>query len=133
MIDSSFEIRDLVYASQYQYTYWVLNLNTKNVRLFSGVSGELNEILDDIFPIEYHEQYQYPDRQIPRVSGNYQSEESQIKDERRVQFLRYVNKKLDIYLSKDRNPIVLTGVKEIHSIFNSVFNHQTNLYVSLLY
>ena len=127
VINNSFEVRDLVYASQYEYNYWVLNLNTKNIRLFSGVSGDLNEILDDIFPIEYQEQYQYPARQTPRISGNYQSEESQIKDERRIQFLRHVNKTTDTYLSKEQIPIVLTGVKDIHGIFTSIFNHQNRI------
>ncbi|MDH3708288.1 MAG: hypothetical protein OER04_00285 [Cyclobacteriaceae bacterium] len=127
VVDNSFETRDLTYGIQYLTDYWVLTLNPKAVRLFKAQGHSLHEILEDPFPIEYQEQYQYPDRQKPRISGDYQREESQIKDERRLQFLRHVNKLASPYFKQDPLPIAIMGIKDLQVLFSKIFDYDAQV------
>ncbi len=127
VVDDSFETRDLTYGSQYLTDYWILTLNPKAVRLFKAQGHSLHEIQEDPFPIEYQEQYQYPDRQKPGISGDYQSEESQIKDERRLQFLRHINKSVSPYFKQDPHPIILMGIKDLQVLFAKIFDYDAQV------
>ena len=123
VIDHSFEVRDLVWGKNHWIEYWVLSLDQKGTRLFNGVGAVLDEVNDEHFPLEYEEQYQYPDRQKPAMSGDYVSEETLVKDERLKQYYRHLNKIVVNYIKKAPHPIVLTGVKEHFSLFLKIFEY----------
>jgi len=129
VIDQSFEVRDLVWGRNQWIDYWVLSLDQKETRLFKGVGDALEEIKDDQIPLGYEEQYQYPDRQRPAISGDYVSEETLIKDERLKQYYRHLNKIVLNYIKKAPLPMVLTGVKEHFNVFLKIFDYP-NLVVS---
>jgi len=123
VIDTSFEVRDLVWGKNQWIQYWVLSLDQKGTRLFKGTGKDLEEIRDENFPLEYQEQYQYPDRQRPAMSGDYVSDETLIKDERLKQYYRHLNKVVLTYIKKAPHPIALTGVKEHFSLFLKIFEY----------
>lgn len=127
IVDNSFETRDLVYATQYLIPYRVLVVSTKNVRLLSGEFDQLTEVVDDNFPISYAQQYQYPEAR----SGDYLDEETKIKEVRKVQYFRHVNKIADKYLKNDATPIILAGVKDVLELFETTFDHMDRVAVRM--
>lgn len=122
IIDKTFETRELVYAHQSIAPHWVVSLDSNKARLYKGEGFLLKEIIDEDLPLQHEEQYQFPDRQKPRISGDYQSEESQIKDERQRQFYRHYKKLIDPYLNNDTASIVLSGIKSNHQVFEKIFD-----------
>lgn len=50
---TSFEVRDLVRATNTLYRYWVLSVSQDPVRLFIGFDDELQEIHDEFFPARW--------------------------------------------------------------------------------
>lgn len=122
VIDRSFEIRDLVYASQFQIPYWVVLLNTKKIRIFRGEAESLLEVNDENFPLAYEEQYQFVVHQEP-----YHVEESKIKKERHRQFLRHFNKLASPYFKTDTFPVILLGVQELQGLFDPIFDHKQRI------
>lgn len=59
MPNKNFEIRDLIYFSQFLRPYYLLAISKKRVRLFRGSGGDLQKISNNDSPKQYTEEYEY--------------------------------------------------------------------------
>ena len=105
-IDSTFAIRDLVRGYARTLRYRVLVLGDKPARLLEGVSGMLDEVDSDGFPM-----YVQGARGEPLDSGGYPTH-THLSEEEHRQFFRQVDRALHRHASTAHAlPLVVTGVR----------------------
>ena len=124
IVDESFEVRDLIFVNNRMLSYYVLALSNNKTRFFKSRHLGIEEVENDTFPLTYEEQFQYPARQKPKISGSYGSEESTIQEERQRAFYRHLDKQLTPYFKDKPMPVILLGVADQQVIFkkNSRFH-----------
>ena len=131
VVDFSFEVRDVIFANNWLPQYFVLALSNNKTRLFKARGLGVEEVINESFPLSYEEQFQYPDRQKPKVSGSYGSEESTIREERQKNFYRHLDKLLQPYFKNNTWPIILLGVADQQALFKSITHYKNNIAINL--
>lgn len=129
LISNAFDIRDLLYQQQYAIPYHVLHLTEKEVRLFEGSLATLIEVQDGRFPLKHEDDYEYsrPARGSSYVGAaylkDYEQDKSRLKQLRYEQFLKEVDKALDLYLDQETE-LVVCGVGNDVSDFKRLSRHR---------
>jgi hypothetical protein len=124
MIGRSFEIRDLLYQTNYSRRYFTLMISEKEARLFEGRLNGLVEITDHNFPKKYVDDYIYshPSRGSSYVGNafvkEFEKDKSQLEEIRYQHFAGQVGDGLKDYLIND-TPLILAGAKKDLSYFKS--------------
>jgi hypothetical protein len=132
LIGRSFEIRDLLYQTNYSTRYFTLMLSEKEAKLFEGRLNNLVEITDHNFPKKYVDDYIYshPSRGSSSAGvafvREFEKERSQLEEIRYQHFAGQVGDGLKEYLIDD-TPLILAGAKKDISYFK-IANHN-NLHV----
>jgi hypothetical protein len=135
MVGDSFEIRDLLYKDNFSVPYLVILLSKNQIRLFKGLLDELEEIIDESFPLSYEEEYEYnpPSRGTPFTGHttvrNFEKEKSSLQEIRFQQFCHKADKLLNQYVTT--LPIILLGVEKDIAWFQKVSAHSTNLVLTI--
>ncbi len=132
VIGPSFEIRDILYQTNYAVRYFTLMLSEKEARLFGGRLNSLLEITDHNFPKKYVDDYIYahPARDSS-YDGNafvraFEKDKSQLEEIRYQHFAGEVGDVLKDYLMND-TPLILAGAKKDLSYFKTATHNR--LYV----
>ena len=124
VIGSSFEIRDVLYQTNYARRYFTLMLSEKEARLFEGRLVSLLEITDHNFPKKYVDDYIYAHPARDSSSdGNafvrvFEKDKSQLEEIRYQHFAGEVGDVLKDYLIND-TPLILAGAKKDLSYFEN--------------
>jgi len=122
IIDSSFEVRDVINNLNLLTPYHVLLLSKGNSKLFKGVGVELTEVIDEKFPYKYKEEFQL---QRAHPGSFYNDEESKINQSRLERYFRQVDHLLGTYL--ESSPLILMGVQKYLSTYKGISNYQSLL------
>lgn len=117
IVGENFEVRDMLYLSEYLMDYYVLVLSEKSARLMKGNGEKLEEIKDNNFPIKFHDDYEYVHSSHASSYGyslkSTEKDKSIIREERLISNLKASDKKLSTYITKV-TPLIIAGVnKEI--------------------
>jgi hypothetical protein len=129
VIGPSFEIRDILYQTNYARRYFTLMLSEKEARLFEGRFDHLHEITDHHFPKKYVDDYIYasPARDTSSVGNAYvrviERDKSQLEEIRYQHFAAEVGEILKDYLMND-TPLILAGAKKDLSYFKSATHNR---------
>lgn len=126
ILKNHFETRDISYLNQVSEEYLVLSLSKKEIHLFKSSTHGLLEIINEDFPTEFHEEYEYarPVRGLSygNMSKGFEPDKSITKEMRNIIFLKSVDEKLDHYLA-NKMMFVISGVKEVVSNFMNITRH----------
>jgi hypothetical protein len=114
VIDETFATRNLVYALNRSPRVRVVSLNEKPTRVFEGVHGHLEEVVDNRFPLVN----QGPEGAGP-VKGTPHGN-SALRDERHREFFREVARRLSAIHAADPLPLVLVGIGRYQAFFREV-------------
>jgi hypothetical protein len=114
-VSDKFYVRDLLYYSQVMDEYYVLSLQQKDIRLFQGNGGELVEVCNADFPLEYEETYEYSNASRITSYGStvykqFEKEEAEIEEVRMKDFFKKADEYLERYKYFGR-PVLLVGGK----------------------
>lgn len=131
VVDNSFEVRDVIFTKNRMPRYYVLALSNNKTRFFISQQLGIEEVINESFPLSYEEQFQYPARQKPKVSGNYGSEESTIQEERQKGFYRHLDKLLAPYFKRESRPVILLGVSDQQAVFKKTSRYSNNIAAGL--
>lgn len=128
VVGQNFDLRDLLYKSQYSLPYYVLHLDEKKARLYKGKLKHLEEINNKDFPLAYHNEQEYqPPAQSSSYAGyahvkSFERDKAALEKRRFESFLHHADELIDDYI-KDSEAIILCGVKRYTSAFLNRTNH----------
>jgi hypothetical protein len=125
ILGRNFEIRDLIYFTQFLKPYYLLTTSKKKVRLFKGSGNDLQEIINNDFPKQYKEEYEYARPSIASSSGvlkDFERDKSILQEIRQMSFLKQADDTLNKYL-KDDTALFVAGVGEAVANFEHVSHH----------
>ena len=132
MVGDSFEIRDLLYKDNFSVPYLVILLSKNQICLYKGLLDELEEIIDENFPLLYEEEYVYnPPSRGTSFTGhtivrNFEKEKSSLEEIRFKEFYQKADKLLNQYVISD-SPIILLGVQKDIAWFKKISIHAKKL------
>jgi hypothetical protein len=126
LIDSYFDVSDIIETLDKMVSYSVLLLSKNKARLFEGNGNSLLEISDVNFPRHFENEFQV---QRSSTHSLYNNEKSKIDNVRVKDYFRKIDKLLKQYINNE--PIVLLGVTEHLSKFKSVSKHKTQIVAEL--
>lgn len=126
VIDETFATRDLVFALNRTYRYWVLSLSEQPTRLYEATRESLIEVTENGFPLTH----QGPGGETA-LPGGPGVQKSAYRDERHRQFFRNIDAELTKVLKEDDLPVVLVGVDRYLSFYNEITQNKQNIVASL--
>jgi hypothetical protein len=112
VIDQTFATRDLVYGMHRALRYWVLLLSQASTRLFAGTAETLEEVHDQMFPM----QMTGPGATAPLP---YLADSSYL-DDRHRRFFQQVDNAFATYAKDEELPLIVGGVDRQISFFQEV-------------
>lgn len=126
LLGKNFELKDLIYYSQFLTPYYLLAVSKKKIRLFRGEGRDIQEVHNDDFPKQYVESYEYskPSRASSFSQGlkDYELDKSEMQELRQKNFFKEVDDSMSKYLKKDM-PLLVAGVEEELTNFEHVSRH----------
>ncbi|MGC1239989.1 MAG: hypothetical protein WA874_00300 [Chryseosolibacter sp.] len=130
MLGQTFEIRDLVYFGQLLKPYFLLALSKNRIRLFKGSGRDLQEVINNDFPKDYVEEYEYERPSLGSSSGSslksYERDKSILQESREKGFFRNADAILNKYL-KENTSLFVAGVEEAIANFQDASHHLKNI------
>jgi hypothetical protein len=122
IIDTSFEISDIIESLDKMIDYFIIALSKNSTKLYKGYGNSLFEINDENFPQHFENEFQ-----ISRTSpySMYNDEESKFNEKQLDDYFRKIDKLLNLYTKNE--PIVVLGVIEHISRFKLISKHQNNI------
>jgi hypothetical protein len=125
ILGRNFEIRDLIYFTQFLKPYYLLTISKKKARLLKGSGNDLQEIINNDFPKQYTEEYEYARPSIASSSGalkDYERDKSILQEKRQMSFLKQADDTLNKYI-KDDTALFVAGVGEELANFEHISHH----------
>lgn len=129
ILGKTFEIRDLIYFGQFLKPYYLLTISKKRVRLFKGSGHDLQEIINNDFPKQYIEEYEYARPSIGSSSSalkDFERDKSILQETRQKSFFKQADDTLIKYIRED-TPLFVAGVGEELANFEHVTHHVKNI------
>ena len=127
VVDTSFEVRDLILAMNKLVDYHLLLLNEDHVRLFKGKGTNIQEYLDNGFPAQFDkEDYEYQKaNSVNPATNNIQGTlERSNADQKKIQhFLGQIDESLTKYVEK-RTPLFIMGDRNIIGEYENISHHK---------
>lgn len=129
--DSSFSKLELYYYLFTDFDYTLLSIQQETIRLFSGEGSVLTETMNDDFPMNYEETYEYAKPSKIRshgstVSKQFEREKGVLEEKRMVDFFKSADLKMDSYIKADQ-PLLVAGGKQELSAFLELTKHMTQI------
>jgi hypothetical protein len=131
MVGERFELRDLMFMSSLLDDYFLLSITLNGVKLYKGNGSKLSEIINNDFPRDFMDNYEYA--KPSQASGNSnqlksgeRKDKSIIIETRFQQFLKDVDKRLVPYLI-EKSPLIIAGVKQELGYFNKITRHEEHI------
>ena len=128
VVDESFDLRDLLFKAQYSFPYYLLHLDEKKARLYSGRLKHLEEINSKDFPLIYVNEREYqPSSQSTSYAGyahvkSFEPDKAELEKSRFESFLLQVDELLGDYVTC-AEAIIIWGVKRYTSAFLNRTSH----------
>ena len=114
-VGGSFENRELLYYKSIP-DYYVLGISRKHIRLFSGKGEDMKEVVNEDFPVDYVETYEYSFPSRGSSYGNslkeFEKDKSALKEIRFIDFLKTTDKTLGKYLNGSVPLLISGGIRE---------------------
>lgn len=145
VIDSSFIIRDILYALNRMPRYWVLVLGEKPTRLYHGVGESLAEIVENPTDEYGEDQDGFPYDLLPPnadeepkegisgytmrtssngVQGSHVHDSESYNDEQKKKFFERVDKLLSRFTSVDQLPLIIVGTERNCTLFKEITSNK---------
>ncbi|MEY3236742.1 MAG: hypothetical protein RI883_843 [Bacteroidota bacterium] len=130
-VSDTFYARDLLYYLQMTVDYYVLSLQENDIRLFKGNGEKLSEILNEDFPMEYDESYEYSHSTRNSNFGSnvlkqFEKDEGEIQEIRMKTFFDSADGRMEKYEYYGR-PILLAGDKHELANFMKLTKNSDNV------
>ena len=122
IIDKSFEVRDLLYATKHTFDYLVMIISSNGNKLFKGFNRSLTEIKLEDAPKDVNEWK----IDLPTKVGNFTDAEV-VKDETLEKYLRDIDKSLSAELKLLDFPVVICSVERIISKYKRITKNQNSI------
>jgi len=124
-VGAGFYTRELLYNEELRKPYCIVLLSRKNIRLFCGENEDLTEVINEEFPIEYQDDYEYakPVRGTSfgaNVEKSFEKDKSTMKKIRTSDFYRSAGLIISKFLESDSR-LILAGDKQEISQFRKYF------------
>jgi len=126
IVGDEFETRDLVYELTQSEKFLTLIISKNQTRLFRNHGNRIEEIENESFPLRYVEEFDFA-KPPSRIRSSEGVEETRVKETREKDFLRKVDKHLDLYLQKENLPLVVGGTREVLSLFDEITSHHKSI------
>jgi hypothetical protein len=127
MLSKNFEIRDLIYATQFLQPYYLITLSRKRIRLFRGSGRDIQEVINEDFPKQYVEEYEYARPCVGSSFGSglqaFEKDKSILVQTRINAFFKDADKALDKYV-KGKGRLFTAGVDEELTEFEQISGHE---------
>ncbi|HEX5168372.1 MAG TPA: hypothetical protein VFW11_04320 [Cyclobacteriaceae bacterium] len=134
-INDSFEIRDLLRMKQFLSPYYILVMGKKIIRLFIANGDVPREILDDHFPLQLEEEYEYSPPSRGTSYGNtlkaFEKDKGILSTIHLRSSLKHVDDILSQYLTEEKRKIVLAGTKTLTNDFENLTTHGENIVATI--
>ncbi len=121
IIDKTFAMGEIDRILHRMVQYWLLTLNEKSVRLYSGIDGILHEVTDKGFPMQYERPYveamQY---KVNNEMIGHSPHDSEYFDEHKRQFMRSVVQAYHEVVHNTHLPLVVAGIERNISFFRDI-------------
>ncbi len=126
-VDSSFQIRDIVYTLNRSFSYTVLLLSEKNLRIFHGLDDKVSEFFPKDLPKSVEE---YIDG--PLMDDNrYSYQDAKIFNNNATEkFFMDIDKFLKTHLGEQKN-LVLMGVTDHIAEFTKLSKNKEKIYLTI--
>jgi len=121
-VDKRFRLKEMLQKEQYAVPYAILNIDEHEIRLFTGILREVNEIRNGEFPMIYEDTYDYQPAACttPRAGyahvKSFEKEIFYIEKIRHEAFIREADDRLRNYL-QNSEVLLLCGVRRHTSVF----------------
>ena len=122
MLGRSFEIRDLIYFTQFLKPYYLLTISKKRARLLKGRGNDLQEIINNDFPKQYTEEYEYAIASSSGALKDFELDKSILREKRQMSFLKQADDTLNKYINDD-TALFVAGVGEELANFEHISHH----------
>jgi stalled ribosome rescue protein Dom34 len=129
-VGNTFELRELLYLEETLMPYYVLTINGKKVRLFSGQYDKLKEIKDKNFPADFYDDHIYSRPSLGSSHGYSlkatEKDKSIVKENRFMAHLKKTDDKLAEYTA-NRTPFIICGTPKDLGYFLKVYSNHINI------
>lgn len=122
IIDKSFEIRDLLYATKHTLDYLVLLISSNGNKLFKGFNGSIEKIKLTDAPKNVKEWK----IDLPTKTGNFTDAEV-VKDETLEKYLHDIDNSLSAELKTLDFPVVIFSVERIIAKYKNITKNQKSI------
>jgi hypothetical protein len=130
ILDTTFEVRDLIYFNQFLLPFYLLAISKKRARLFKGTGRDLQEVINNDFPKKYVEEYEYARPSIGSSFSpglkSFERDKSVMEETRAMDFFKQADHSLNKYV-KGNTPLFIAGVEEELANFGQVTHHLQNI------
>ena len=132
VVNNSFRIKELLLKEQYAVPYFVLYIDDRKARLFTGALKNVQEIVNENFPVTNTDDYIYaPPSRGTSYAGSahvksFENDKSASKKKRTEAFLAEIDELLD-HIIKDSQPIILCGPKRVTAAFLNRGTHANTI------
>lgn len=117
-IGTEFDSRDLLYLAWTRINYCLVSISRKHMRLYAGKGQELKEVVNEDFPRNYIETYEYSKPSRANSFGSnelkdFEKDKSDLQEIRVTDFLRAGDHLLQKYISRETALVLAGGKKEL--------------------
>lgn len=117
-VENSFYSRDLLYYLYKVIDYTILSIGQKHIRLYAAKGEDSEELVNEDFPMEYKETYEYSQGSRitsygSTVTKQYERDKSELLEIRLTDFLKSADRSLDKYINSSSSLVIAGGKKEI--------------------
>ena len=133
IVNNLFYLHDLLYLENYSAPYYLVEISGKEIRLFRGIMDHLEEIIDENFPKNITDDYEYSKPSQSSSYAGYTHVKGFEKDKSEIQHLRLRKAFREIYnclvkyLPAKETPLLLCGPQRDISLFESGIDHLDNM------
>lgn len=134
-LGDTFLIREVLYQEHYAINYFVLHLNEKVIQCYKGRLNKLEEVSDQNFPRELHDDYEYsrPARSSSHAGQEgvkgFEKDKSILEATRLKTHYRMADHLLDKYLGASQ--LIIAGPKKNIAYFQETTHHKKNIIASI--
>lgn len=132
VVHPGFRIKELLLKEQYAVAYFVLYIDERKARLFTGALKNVQELDNENFPVTNTDDYIYasPSRGTSYAGSahvkTFENDKSAAKKKRTEAFLAEIDELL-AHIIKDTEPIILCGPKRVTAAFLNRSNHANTI------
>ena len=113
VIGDTLQVRDLLYWQQYHEGYYAVNIHKDAIRLYHGAGQSLREVVNEIFPATFKDDYEYEHASIGSSYGyalkGFEKDKKNIANLREATFVKSICNVLPSFINDFNAQVVVAG------------------------